>query len=169
MDLRKLGVRHRALLDAILNEADDSAGLAEGTNAGTIKTTATVGYSIKGQRYSKAATDNIAVAVATGADAFYTQPDNSTCYYLILINAAGTVHVVQGRDSTKSRAQGKPAPGEIPNVPSNDYAVLGVMKIVTSGGTFLPGTTDLSGAGVTDTYANCGLIPPNGHSDLTFA
>lgn len=169
MDIRRLGLRHQSLLDCLLNRADDSAVLAEGTAANTFKTTAVVGYSVKGQRYTKAATDNIAFAAATGADAFVVQPDLTTCYYLFLIDAAGNVVVVQGRDSSKAVAKGKPKPGEIPLVPSNNYAVIGVMKLVTNGGTFTPAVTDLSGAGITDTYANCGLIPAGGHADLTFA
>lgn len=166
MDLRRLSLRHQSLINAIQNRSFTSAVLAEGTNAGTFKTTAACTFTIKGQHYAKAATDNI--AFATGGDAFVTQPDLSTCYYLFVIDSAGAITVVQGRDSLKSRAQGKPLPGEIPNCPA-DRAVLGVMKIVTSGGTFLPGTTDLSAAGVTDTYANCAHVPSGGHSDLTFA
>jgi hypothetical protein len=161
MDVRRLSLRHRSLLDVLLNRAMDAAGLAEGTNAGTYKTVNAVAYSVKGKLYSKAATDNIAFAAATGADAFVTQPDLSTCYYLICLDASGNARVVQGRDSLKSRAQGKPAPGEIPNVPSNDYTVIGILKIVTSGGTFLPGTTDLSGAGVTDTWYDVAAVPGN--------
>lgn len=166
MDARKLSLRHRSLLDMLLNLGLSDGGLAEGTNANTFQNAAAINYLVKGQFYSKGATDNVAFTAATGADAFVAQPDLSTCYYLICLDASGNFRVVQGRDSLKSRAQGKPAPGEIPNVPSNTYTVVGVLKIVTSGGTFTPGSTDLSAAGVTDTWYDVSCIPANGHSDL---
>lgn len=166
MDARRIALRHQSLLDMLLNIAQTDGGLAEGTGAGTFQNAAAITFLNKGQFFLKAITDNVAFVAATGADAFVTQPDLSTCFYLILLDKSGNFRVVQGRDSTKSRAKGKPAPGEIPFVPSNDYTVVGVLKIVTNGGTFLPGTTDLSAAGVTDTWYDVACVPANGHSDL---
>jgi hypothetical protein len=122
------------------------AGLAEGTDAATIKTAAPNGagtdYAIGGALYHKADTDNIAL---TAAD---TQADGTTCYYNILINAAGTVSSVKGDDD-----------GDVPVNEDTDLTVIGIMKIVLDGGTFTAGTTDLSGTGVTATFTDTLFIP----------
>lgn len=125
-----------------------NAVLAEGTNATTIKTTAAVDYMINGLMYSKAATDNIAFTATA------SQADLTTCLYLVTINAAGTVTVTKGEEVTTATAQFVPWP----TVPS-DSAVLGAIKVATSGAVFVGGTTDLGAGTVTDTYYNLCTIP----------
>lgn len=130
------------------------AGLAEGTNANTIKTANIVHYRIGGQAYVKAATDNIAMTAcsAQGAD--------TTCYYLITINAAGTVKITKGTDGSTT----------LPACPDAE-APIGIMKIaLASGATFTSGTTDLGASNVTETWANINYYPADGSvSGFTFA
>lgn len=125
-----------------------NAVLAEGTNAATIKTTAATDFMIGELLYSKAATDNIAV------DACSVQADLTSCLYLITINASGTVKTTKGTE----QKTGSGLPLLWPAVPANE-AVLGAIKVATSGATFTAGTTDLGAGTVTDTYYNYMALP----------
>lgn len=145
-------VAQQDIRNVFANESLGYAGLAEGTNAATIKTTAAVAYRIGGQTYTKAATDNIAVTAATA------QAANTTCYYAISVNAAGTVTTTKGVDDSAT----------VPETPDAN-ALLGYLKIVTTVA-FTPGTTDLGAAGVTDTWAHANIPPASLDATLlTFA
>lgn len=130
------------------------AGLAEGTNVNTIKTTYAVSFRINGQTYYKAATDNIAMTACAA------QAANTTAYYLVTIGTDGTVTLTKGTDGSTT----------LPTQPANS-AVLGVMKVALAGGaTFTSGTTDLGAANVTETWAHINFYPADGSiSGLTFA
>ena len=132
-----------------------SAVLAEGTNANTFKTTAIVHYSIAGDMYTKAATDNI--AFATAGDAFVAQADLTSCLYRVLINAAGTVVVRQGT-AILTASIGPDTP-LVPPAGKASHITLGFIRVDNSGGTFTPASTDLGAATVTDTYWNRQSMP----------
>ena len=74
------------------------AGLAEGTNANTIKTAAPNGagvdYVINGVLYHLTDADNIAMT------ALAQQAELTTCIYLVCVNAAGDVSIVKGTEVT---------------------------------------------------------------------
>lgn len=71
--------------------------VAEGTNANTLKTTNAAQYTIGGQVFTKAATDNLAFStIKTNGAAVDAVPVGSHCFYLVQINAAGAVTTVQG-------------------------------------------------------------------------
>lgn len=132
-----------------LTAALSKAGLAEGTNAATIKTAAPNGagvdYVIAGIAYHKADTDNIAM------DALDVQADDTTCLYGVDINAAGTVSMVKGTEvSSAALANGEVALQPPPQQAGK--ARLGLIKVATDGATFTCGTTDLGAGTVTDTY-----------------
>lgn len=136
------------------------AGLAEGTNANTFKIAATdpagVHFAIEGLAYYKANTDNLAFSAGSAV------ADLSACLFLVQINAAGTVSTKQGNaELSADLANGKVAL-HAPEADA-DKAPLGLIKVVTSGGTFTPGSTDLGAASVTDTYydyAVGGIVRP---------
>lgn len=125
------------------------AGLAEGTNAATIKTAAPNGagtdYAIDGLAYEKADTDNIAMT------ALAVQAADTKCLYLVQIDSAGTVSLVKGDEvlttdltnGTKVLQWPRPAAAKCP---------IGAIKVATVAVTFTSGTTDLSAAGITATY-----------------
>lgn len=118
-------------------------GLAEGTNDHTLKTTIAITYNIYNSRCTKAITDNIAMTACS------TQAAETFCYYLVSINAAGTVTVTKGRDNAYS----------LPSTPSANVPI-GAFKVVTAAATtFTSGTTDLSAAGITATFydMDCGI------------
>jgi hypothetical protein len=145
------GIRHADLINFFGNRSYGGAGLAEGTNAHTLKTTYPVGFEVAGQAYHKAATDNIAMTACA------EQADGTTCYYLVTVDAAGTVTTTKGTATA------------LPEAPDSE-AILGAFKIVTDGAAFTSGTTDLGAATVTDTYANFGYYPVDGSvAGFTFA
>ena len=131
------------------------AGLAEGTNANTIKTAAPNGagtdFAIKGVLYHKADTDNIAMTALTIQPALYT------CLYLVQIDNAGTVSMVKGTQILTANV------GLVPlNYPelTADCCPVGIIRIITASGyTFTSGTTDLSATGITATYEDVFAIP----------
>lgn len=118
--------------------------LAEGTNAGTLKTTNATTFRIAGVNYTKAATDNITMTAAT------QQAVSTYCLYLVSINASGTVAITKGTEVATDTAV-------LPALPASS-APLGYIKIVTDGSTtFTSGTTDLGAAGITETFVDLGV------------
>ncbi len=136
------------------------AGLVEGTNSATIRINAPNGagidFAIDGIIYHKADTDNIAMT------ALAAQADLTSCLYGIWIDAAGTVVMTKGTEVLTASLTGGQEVLKMPARPSGTtrYCLIGLMKIVLSGGTFTSGTTDLSGTGVTDTFYDVAGMPP---------
>jgi hypothetical protein len=169
-------ISNRAIREAIGNRTFSQAVLASnGASGATVKTTVVpsggIVYSIDGQVYKKANLSAQALTAlaalqnpVTGQDGFYTQPDGKTVYYLFVINAAGTVYCIQGTYASQTFTAFRSAVGTgyVPDIATPaTYATIGVMKIVTSGGTFTPGTTNLDATGVTATFADLSTLPSN--------
>lgn len=129
------------LRTTVYNQCYGYANLGEGTNANTIKTQAAISFSIGGTMYTKAITDNIAMTACA------QQAISTYCLYLASINAAGTVTLTKGTEVATDTAT-------LPATPANNVA-FGYIKVATDAShTFTSGTTDLSAAGITATYAN---------------
>lgn len=138
------GVTQQVLRDLLGTRCMAKALLAEGTNAGTIKTTNAISYSINGILYTKAATDNIAV------NALPAQAAGTTRWYLIQIDSAGAITLKQSAVAT---------PLALPD-PDNDKCPIGLLKIVTANAaTFTAGTTDLGATDVVDTFYDITVSP----------
>ena len=136
------------------NQSHGNAGLAEGTNANTYKTSNIVGYRIGGLAYTKAITDNIAFAARSGTT--FTALGNSkvSCFF-VLADAAGNLVMRQSAVKDAATAQTYQAGAFEWPAEEDNYAVLGAIKVVTSAsGTFTATSTDLSASGVTATYFN---------------
>lgn len=134
-----------------------SAGLAEGTNAGTIKTAAPNGagtdYAIDGILYHKADTDNIAMT-ALAAQAALT-----TCLYLIQIDANGNVSMKKGEEELNADLSAGTAVLHWP-LPDDGKCAIGYLKVkCENAATFTCGTTDLGASDVVDTFYNV-IAPP---------
>lgn len=134
------------------------AGLAEGTNASTIKILSPDGegvhYCIGGLMYHKADTDNIAMT-ALAAQAVLT-----TCLYLVQINAAGTVSMKKGREVLTAALTAGTDVLDWPTPDASNIAI-GYFKIAcVNAATFTCGTTDLGASDVTDTYYDVFRTPP---------
>lgn len=140
-----------------------SGGLQNGSNAGTIQTTATIPYTIDGVFASRAAINNVSIAYTAPAGPVYGQSPNgsftggvggSTRLYGLYLDAAGAISVEPGPIvNTADLAAGR-APLEFPATIRN-RVMFGALRIaVTNGTTFIPGTTALNAAGVTASYLN---------------
>jgi hypothetical protein len=129
-----------------------SAGLAEGTNANTFKTSNIVHYVINGRAYVKAATDNLAFSAGHTALAA-----KQTCAFFVLIDTAGTVTTQQSTIKSNTQASGYLAGAwEWPHV--TNKACLGAIVVdAQNAATFTPNSTDLSATDVVDTFHNVAL------------
>jgi len=129
-----------------INDQDVSqmAGIAEGTAAATLKPTIDIYYSLYNKPgLIKTATDNIAMTACA------QQAVSTFCYYLVSINATGTVTTTKGTDNTYA----------LPSTPSGNVPI-GAFKVTTDAShTFTSGTTDLSAAGITAAFSDmdCGI------------
>lgn len=142
--------------------------------AATVKTTNALVFSVDGILYTETALSAQSIAVThnlfgfavSGASASgpsaYVQPANSTVIYVVALNSAGTVAVVQGgyngQSVTLPGGVVLVSKGEVPEVPVG-YAAIGVLKVVTGAATFTPGTTLLDASNVTVTYTDVSLLP----------
>ena len=142
-------------------------------SAATVKTTNALTYGVGGVLYTKAALAAQSIAPThrfdgkpvTVADPAYVQPINSTVVYVVALNAAGTVAVVQGTYAGQQVTYGSDlskivtAGGGLPTLPAG-YTPIGAIKVATNGSTtFTPGTTLLDAAGLTVTYSDLALLP----------
>lgn len=126
-----------------------AAGLAEGTNAATFKTTNTLTFTSNGVFKSKSATDNL--TFSSGHTALAA---SQACLFGVWINASGSVSTSQG----VIVAAGDPCP--VPTAPAAGLTLVGLIKVTTdSSTTFTPGTTDLGASGITDAYSDCMDMP----------
>ena len=144
-----------------------SGALANGTAAGTIRiVTASVPFVIDGQFYAKAATDNIAAAIVLPAvygqpidGSFTGQVGGSVRFYGVFLDAAGAVTLFPGRITNVAALAAGTDSLQFP-AKQKGKVCIGVVRIaLTSGTTFVPGTTALNAAGVTTTYLNLFSIP----------
>ena len=157
-----------------LTVALNSGGLAEGTNANTIKTTADINYTIDGRFYAKSTTDNIAIsysgasvyqAAAGGVQAingtFVGGVNGSTRIYGIFLDTAGAVSLLPGKIVDSAELAAGRAALEFPDAPRG-VCPIGALRIaLTAGTTFTPGSVDLSATGVTATFYNLADMPSN--------
>jgi hypothetical protein len=143
-----------------------------GGTASAFSTTGTGPVTVDGVMRSLTAQTNTALAALVAADlpasqanwvqpsggvGFYTQPANTTAYYVIGVNAAGTWKVVQGTYTGQPIAGGYAVGNsQIPDIPDVGFTPVAVMKVVTSGSAFVPATTALTSIA---TFINVGVLP----------
>jgi len=135
------------LAGVMLNDANGDAGLAEGTNAGTIKTASAVTPILKGVALSEvAATDNIDPTPVSGND---TIPDDMKAALAVLVNSSGAVKTLLGR------CVGLTDQAFMPDYDPETYVCIGHVLVKNeTGSDFVVGTTDMGAANVTDTYTD---------------
>ena len=141
--------------------------------AATIRTTGATTYTVNGVMYSRDAISAQSIAVthdcfgnlvAAGVAA-YVQPTLTTVFYVISVNAAGTVAVSQGSYAGQPQTFANDLSkiytgnGEIPAEPAG-YTAIGVIKVApTVAATFTPGTTALDATNVNATYFDIDVLP----------
>jgi hypothetical protein len=160
----------------IANRSANSGAAVIGGTATAFSTGAAINYTIDGIYRQLAAQTNTAFAPLVAADlpaisanytqpsglpGFYTQPANTTVYYVLCVNAAGAVRVVQGtvlgailpaQFGIEARGDGK-----VPPIPDG-VAPFAVIRVVSGGSVFTPGTTALTGIA---TFFNVEYVPVN--------
>lgn len=150
------GKEERAMLG---NRCLGFATLAIDANTENVQTGTAFSYCINGIMYTKAAVAEIdvsALAVIDEAGDTTTMSAQATAtdrWYLLVVNSAGTIKVVQG--------QAVASGGDclIPGCPE-DYAPFGAVKVENATGSdFTFGTTGLDTANITDTYMNLSVVP----------
>lgn len=130
------------------NFATTFAGVDEGTNANTFKTTYATSYTVDGVGCYKAATDNLAFSAG------HTALGNSQrCAFFVCLDNVGNVTTLQSTIVTPSPTGDQRAAAEIPN-PTGKTVISALVVTTGSSATFTPGSTDLSAAGVTFTKYN---------------
>jgi hypothetical protein len=151
--------------------------LAIGTAPTGFNTTNPLVYAIDGVIRQLAA--QVSTALTTLAEPFYVQPANTTAYYTLAVNAAGTVRCIQGDFAGRQRFVGGieiRGDGNVPDVPdlsvastnqdgvqtlADQWCPFGVIRVVTGAATFTPGVTALNAAGVTATFFDVAFLPAN--------
>lgn len=135
-----------------------SAGLAIGGTASKVKLAAPNGagtdFAINGLLYHKADADDVFTLSGTALAA------SEACVFLMCLNSSGTASIVQGEIVDTQDVENGVAVVSFPAVPADKCAVGAVLVETSSTGAFTPGTTELSAAGVTDTYLNF-IVPPS--------
>jgi hypothetical protein len=141
-------------------------------SAATIKNTGAIIFSVDGVMLTKAALSAQSIAITHdqfGRDvttqpslAAYVQPVLTTVYYIIALNAGGTVATVQGGYAGQALTLNNQAflsDGSMPVCPEG-YTPVGVIKVALAGAaTFTPATTALDAASVTATYFDVSTLP----------
>jgi hypothetical protein len=137
---------HIDILTGLLNRSTGKAGLAEGTNANTIKTVTAIDFCINGVPGAQyGATDNIAMTACA------TQAVSTYCKYLVSIHGT-TVTTTKGEDAATA------ALALLPALPSTDAPIGWFQQATDSTHTFTSGTTDLSAAGMTPTFGDLNSV-----------
>mgnify|MGYP000877198775 FL=1 len=176
-DVSALAVR-AILGNRNLTGKTSSANLAiNAGGAATVKTNTALSFTIDGRMYYKAALSAQSIAVTHNwrgeTSSGYIQPVSTTVYYVICLDASGNVKVVQGNYAGQKLSSDPTVgigasvagatwvgEGGVPDLPSLDYAPIGILKVATNGSTtFTAGTTLLDAAGVTVTYIDVSVLP----------
>lgn len=175
MSKNNLGALDYDVLRSLIGTRNTNpGGLVRGSSAAAkVKWTAAINYHIDGVWATALAAAEY--SLVTGGDAFAVQPDLTTCFYAISVDAAGSVFVVQGLFLLTSGLTNTPptvvnassvvifSPPGIANgkLPAHKAGtcLLGYAKVVTSGGTFTPATTAFNGTGCTSTFLECAVAP----------
>ena len=135
------------------NVVGNSAKIAIGTAPAKVKTVAAIDYTIDGQIYTLAATDDFFVHTDVTV-----QPLNSTKYYALCVDAAGAGSIIAGPNNLTAAVSAQTNKAAVPAIPDTKCLV-GIIKVVTAGAVFTPATT--SHAGIT-TYYNVAAVPTAG-------
>ena len=135
-----------------------------------VKTTNALVYTVGGVQYTASALSeqvltNVYTRDGKVSGGAYVQPVNTTVFYTLSINAAGTVAVTQGTYAgqvlTDPSQNGVSTGGDgmVPNAPVG-YTPFGVIKVVTAmAATFTVGTTALDATNVTSTFYDVAVLP----------
>lgn len=126
-----------------------AAGLAEGTNANTFKTSNILHYCIGGRAYSKAATDNL--AFSSGHTALAAK---QKCAFFVWLDTSGNVTTTQSTIVNNSQSASYVAGAWEWPKSATKVCIGAVVVDAQNSATFTPNSTDLGATDVVDTYHN---------------
>lgn len=109
-------------------------------------------FAINGKVYYVASADNLVTLTGDVQTALYSN------LYLVCINSANTITVVQGDEVLTTSVAAGTAPLNWP-VPTADTCPIGAIRVDAGAGSFTPGTTALTGGTVTVTYYDFFAVP----------
>jgi len=175
-------VSNRALREMLgtRNSSQQLVNLQNGTNTfdSVTEPDAIIQGSIAGAALKVADVTNKALATLaalqnpiTGYDGYYSQPINTTVYYVWVVNAAGTSYVIQGTYAGQvlggSKAIAPRGDGLIPDIVVPDtYMPCAVFRVVNGAtAVFIPGTTNWDATTVVSSAAPVHVLPKQA-SDL---
>lgn len=142
-----------AVTIATLSRALTAGGAAIATTTSKVKSAAVINYTIKGQLFTKAATDNLWTPTGANVGPSLFQK------YLLLLDGSGNATVQEAVPSasaanvvwTNVSQLSRYAP--LIQVCSDTKCIVGGITVATNASTtFIPGTTALNAAGITTTY-----------------
>lgn len=133
------------------------AGLAIATTTTLFKTLNALAFGIGGRSFQKAATDNIPLALKSGATAMAVMAASQVVVLFIHIDTAGTVtYSVSTVRANSTAAAYVPGAVEWPQEDTG-FACIGAIKVTTNAsGAFTLGTTAFGAANTTATFYNVG-------------
>lgn len=139
------------------NIIGNSAKIAIGTTKSKVKTVAAADYTIDGQIYTLAATDDFFVHTD-----LTVQPVASTKYYALCVDAAGAGSIIAGPNNLTVAVSAQTNKAAVAKIPAT-VCLVGIVKIVTDAThTFTPATTLHDAAGITASYYNVATVPTAG-------
>lgn len=146
-----------------------SGALANGTNAGTIQTTAAIPYIIDGRFYNRAIINNVAFTVTLPATwgvatngAFTGGPNGSTRLYGIYLDVNGNFSFTPGPVVDAVALANGQAALQFPANRRGRVCIGAIRVQVNAGVSFIPGTNALNGTAATTglvSYINLATIP----------
>ena len=125
--------------------SDAGAALAIGTSSAAAVKNGAFYFSVDGHSYYKATAET-----ALSGD---TVPQNKYGAWRLECATDGTISIVAAADNATGYATAALAIAALENE-SSQRACMGYVTAINTAGTFIPGTTELSAAGVTDTYTD---------------
>ena len=139
-----------------------TSGLLTATGAETVyDTTAVINFAIDGILFSKAAiTDGATPTLDHNGVLFNTLAASRGCALLFLLNAAGTVSVMQGPTEVIDESGTFDKAPEFPESPDGTVAfAYMILENDSTGSTFTIGTSNWNATGATNSIKNLGLLP----------
>jgi len=135
----------------------NTAALAVGSSGATIDIAGTdpagVNFCINGIMYWKAN------AASEDPSDNSVQAELTSCLYLVCLDYEGTLTTVKGTEVVTADITSEEKVLTWP-IPTEDTCCIGAVRVDTDDGyTFTMGTTELSAAGITDTYYNLFAVP----------
>lgn len=143
-------INHRALRNALGNRPLNYVGLVIGSGTTSAVDYDAFDFTIGGRCYEQAAGTDEALTVLDYYGDSVVQAAETTCFYVICVNASGVEYAIKGKDNETTN---------LPGIPDG-YCPIGLIKIVTAAGyTFTIGTTGFDATGITDTFYDYTIMP----------